>query len=114
MSHFITLLTLPFFAAAPTHHPKTDTPADSTRMTFVVVQNDRPTPVTIYADEASGEFRLGTVPAWGLETLRVPEALVLDETNIDFYVAPRTGFDLDTGYLEVHRGEHIGVIVPPR
>jgi hypothetical protein len=114
MSHFITLLTLPFFAAGHTHHAKTETPADSARMTLVVVQNDRPTPVTIYADEASGEYRIGTVPAWEMETLRVPDALVLDESNIDFYIAPRGDLDLESGYLEVHRGEHVGLIVPPR
>ena len=115
MSNLITLLAVPLFAVAPSGHtPRNDAAADSARMTLVVVQNEQPTPVTVYADEASGEYRLGVVPAFSTETLRIPDPLVIDQASIDFVVAPKGSFDQDTGYLEVRRSEHIGVIVPPR
>ena len=42
---------------------------DSSAMTLVVVQNNAKRPVTVYAQNAVGEFKLGVVDASDTETL---------------------------------------------
>jgi hypothetical protein len=82
-------------------------------MTFVVVQNDRLAPVTVYAQNAEGEYTLGVVAPNSTTALAIPE-YVMTDGDIDFFVQPRGGFEEDTGVLEVHRGDQVGLVVPPR
>ena len=89
------------------------TPVDSSSMTLVEVQNDRSVPVAVYLQDEWGESKLGVVPADSTVTLRVKDPLVNDH-EIDIFVQPRGQPDEDTGTLEIHRGEHLGVVVPPR
>jgi hypothetical protein len=93
--------------------PKHNTSPDSSAMTLVEVQNDRNVPVTVYAQDSWGEFELGVVGADSTATLRVSDPVVVDG-DIDFFVRPRGEPTQETGTVEVHRGERLGIIVPAK
>ena len=82
--------------------------------TEVVVQNDENVPVTVYVEWGSEELRLGKVDAMDTAHLALPAWLITSEADVDIIVHPTRGFDQETGYLEVRRGDTIGVIVPAR
>ena len=86
---------------------------DSSTITLVEVQNDRHVPVTVYAQNGWGEFRLGVVPADSTETFRVPNPIAFDD-EVDFFVHGSGLPDQETGTVEIHRGEHLGILVPPK
>jgi hypothetical protein len=86
---------------------------DSSAMTFVQVQNNRHVPVRVFAQDGFGEIELGVVPAGTTATLRVADPIVI-EGNVDFFVHPQGQPEEDTGSLEVHRGDRLGVLVPER
>ena len=115
MSSLMTLLSIPFLSFAPVA-VRTASPAavDSSEMTTIVVQNENAVPITVYAQSAFGELKLGVVGPWDVQTLRVPDAVVEDRASVDFFVQPKQGREQDSGYLELHRGEHLGLIVPHR
>lgn len=111
---FTTLLTLIALTGSPTAPSKTPSAADSANMALVEVQNDRSQPVTVYAEGAEGEFKIGEVPPDSVITLRVPDLVVGGGAEVDFLVHPKGGFDEDSGYLELRRGEKLGLVVPDR
>ena len=100
-------------AMAKPHHPRHEVPIDSASATLIEVQNDRHVPVVVYAQDSWGEVQLGVVPPDSTVTLRLSDALV-ERGNVDFFVHPKGAPDQETGYLEVHRGERLGILVPPR
>jgi hypothetical protein len=100
-------------AAAKPHHPRHDAATDSSHVTLVEVQNDRSVPVTVYAQDSWGEIKLGVVPADSTVTLRLRDDFV-SRGDVDFFVQPRGQLEQETGYLEMHRGERLGIVVPPR
>ena len=115
MSSLLALLSFPFLAVTPKAAPSASTAgADSSEVTAVVVQNDRPTPVTVYAENAFGDFKLGVVAPMTTQTLRVPDLAVGDGAVIDFFVAPKRGAEQDSGYLELQPGDRVGLIVPTK
>ena len=95
------------------HHPRHDTSIDSPNATLIEVQNDRKVPIIVYAQDSWGDVRLGVVPADSIVTLRVNDAVVT-RGEVDFLVHPKKGPDEETGYLDVHRGERLGILVPSR
>lgn len=105
-----TLLAATLMSAAPAISPPA---TDSSQMTLVVVQNDRTVPVAVYAQDAWGELELGVVPPDSTVTLRVDDPF-LDRSDIDFFVHPKGQPEEETGYLDIHRGDRLGILVPPR
>lgn len=86
---------------------------DSSAMTLVVVQNNAKRPVTVYAQNALGEFKLGVVDPYDTETLRLPDWVIALDPTIDFFVDPKGGgFSQDSGNLDMRRGEHLGLVFP--
>lgn len=95
------------------HHPRQQVPIDSSNATLIEVQNDRHVPVVVYAQDSWGEVELGVVPPDSTITLRLSDAFV-SRGDVDFFVHPKGQPDQETGYLEVRRGERLGILVPPR
>ncbi len=112
----ITLLALTSVLSVAAPSPKTiaPSPVDSSTMTVVVVQNNGKTPVTIYAETADYDIRLGEVGPYDTESLRVPDGVVGDGATVDFFVQPKRGLEQDSGYVELRHGEHIGLVVPSK
>ena len=99
---------------ASTKPPKHKASApDSSAMTLVEVQNNRDVPVRVYAQDGFGEIEMGVVPAGTTATLRIADPIVLDG-DVDFFVHPQGQPEEETGTLEIHRGDRIGVLVPAR
>lgn len=112
----LTLLTLPLVAmtsGTPRHHTPEAT-VDSSQMTLVTVQNDDSRPVRVEMQNSWGDYELGTVPANGVVSLQVPQLLIDDGVDVDFFIVPKGGFEQDSGYMELHRGDHVGLLVPNR
>src|SRR5215211_7511139 len=93
-------------------HPRHQASLDS-NVTLIEVQNDRHVPVAVYAQDAYGEVELGVVPPDSTVTLRLRDAFV-GRGDVDFFVHPKGAPDQETGYLDVRRGERLGIVVPPR
>jgi len=94
-------------------HPRHQASLDSSNVTLIEVQNDRHVPVAVYAQDAYGEAELGVVPPDSTVTLRLRDAFV-GRGDVDFFVHPKGAPDQETGYLDVRRGERLGIVVPPR
>ncbi len=112
MSSILALITLPFLAGVPSHHHPRSAMPDSSAMTVVLIQNDRPQPVTVYAQDDVGEFKLGIVPPDSVVTLRIPDLMVAGGATIDFFVHPKGGVEQESGFIEVRNGDHVGLVVP--
>lgn len=94
----------------PKHHSSVP---DSSDMTLVEVQNDRNVPVVVYAQDSFGEMKLGVVAADSTATFRLSNPIGTD-AEIDFFVHPKGQLDEDTGNIDVRRGEHLGILIPPK
>ena len=90
------------------HRHHQDQQTDSTTAT---VENDLNQPVTVYLEMGSEEIRLGIVPGDGDSTFTLPPWLVTTSRDLDFLVHPVKGRDQETGPVEIHRGEHLGIEV---
>jgi len=101
------------FAMDKPRHPRHQASIDSSNATLIEVQNDRRVPVAVYAQDSWGEVELGVVPPDSTLTLRLSDALV-GRGEVDFFVHPKGAPDEETGYLDVRRGERLGILVPPR
>jgi hypothetical protein len=109
-----TLLALRLLALPPGARPTIPREElDSASMTLVVVQNDRSVPVTVYAQYEWSESKLGVVLAGASKTFRLSEYF-LESGDVDFFVQPTGQAEEESGNMEIRRGEHVGVIVPPR
>ena len=111
MSSILALL-VPFFTATADNGAAPAAPADSSAMTLVVVQNDRDVPVTVYAQNDVGEYKLGVVSPGDARTLQNKQ-YIFSEGDIEFFVQPKGELEQAAGPITVRRGERIGVLVPP-
>ncbi len=93
-------------AAAPMMDPHPDDPGTS-----VTVRNDRHQDVVVYLEHGDFDTRIGSVPAQGTATLRIPSWLA-DRDGVDLVVHPEGGFDLTSSAMRVRKGEHLGIVVP--
>jgi hypothetical protein len=89
-------------------------PPDERAETTLTVENERNVPVTIYAEEGDFDHPLGRVGAHDESTFVLPAWLSGPGQGVRLFVHPLNGFDLASDLLDVTRGEHIGVRVPPR
>jgi hypothetical protein len=96
-------------ATAYGERPPSSPTSDSTT---IIVQNDRTKPVAVYLDLGSEEITLGHVNGLDIGTFVVPPWLLFGERSVNVFVHPQGGFDMETGHLELRRGEHLGVLVP--
>jgi hypothetical protein len=99
---FTTILPVALSAATPVPPPAT-----------LLVQNDRSTPVTVYVERGNFDQRLGTVAAYGIVKLPVPQVIAWDRSDVQILVHPKGGFDSATPDVTVRPGAEIGVLVPP-
>ena len=95
-------------ASAADHRRHQPDQSDSTTAT---VENDLNQPVIVYVEVGNEEVRLGTVPAEGDSTFALPRWLVRTSREMDFFVHPAKGLDQDTGPVDIHQGEHLGIEV---
>ncbi len=111
MRKLATLVALSFLgvATAFAERPPRLTPSDTTS---VVVQNNRALPVRVYLEIGNQEVKLGSVDAMGVATLVVPRWLVQSGEEVNIFVQPKNGFEMQTGYIDLQPGEHLGIIVP--
>ena len=110
MLFLATMLAGELFTKPPKHKPVVP---DSVSMTLVQVQNDRDVPVTVYAQNSWGEIKLGVVGADRTAILRVPDLAAMDG-DVDFFVHPKGQEDEETGSLDIHHGDRIGIVVRDR
>ena len=96
-------------ATAFAERPPRTTSSDTTA---VVVQNNRTSPVRVYLDIGNQEVSLGTVNALDVATLVVPRWMVPTDEDVNIFVEPQRGFEMQTGYIDLQRGQHVGIIVP--
>ncbi len=88
-------------------------PADEAATT-VTVQNDKPGPIAVDLEQGDFDIRLGSVPARSMQTLRVPQWMVLNGGLVQVFLHTRAGDDLSSSTFELHDGAHYGVQVPTR
>jgi len=81
-------------------------------MTLVVVENDRDVPVTVYAQNDVRERKIGVVEPFSTETIAIDD-FTYGRTDIQFFVQPLGELELGTDRMQIERGEHLGLIVPP-
>lgn len=86
-------------------------PADD-GATTLTVENERSSPVVVYADEDPFDTRLGTIPALTTTTLKVPSWMVLTDGDLSIVVHPTRGRDLGSQDLVIRPHEHLGLRVP--
>ncbi|MGH7616433.1 MAG: hypothetical protein ACREPM_04325 [Gemmatimonadaceae bacterium] len=111
MINFIAALAFPALMAAPTAPPSP--PIDSSQMTLVVVQNDRNVPATVYAQNEFGEYKLGEVAAHDQLTMSLADYMIA-RGEVKFFVQPKGQIEEASQSLDLHEGEHVGLIVPRR
>lgn len=107
-----TLLATQIMASEP--HPKHKASvSDSSNMTLVEVQNNRNVPVTVYAQDSSGEVKLGVVGADSDATFQMKKAITLDG-DVDFFVHPKGQQTEETGNVELRPGDRLAILVPEK
>jgi hypothetical protein len=108
-----TLVALSLLGAATAfaEHPPLSRSSDTTSL---VVQNNRTAPVRVYLDIGNEEISLGSVKPLDVATLVVPRWLVRNDEEVNIFVEPQRGFEMQTGYIDLQPGEHVGIIVPDR
>jgi hypothetical protein len=79
----------------------------------VTLQNDRATPVKVYAEQDDFDQLLGTVGADATATLPLPGVIAWNRGDVVFVVHPKGGFDTATPNVPIGPGSHVGVLVPP-
>jgi hypothetical protein len=89
-------------------------PPDERAEATLTVENERNVPVIIYAEEGDFDHELGRIGAHDESTLVLPAWLSGPGQGVRLFVHPVNGFDLASGPLDIERGEHIGIRVPPR
>ena len=109
-----TLLAVQLAAASPMIAPRHDggfATEDSSAMTLVLVQNNRHVPVTVWAEDAWGDFKLGVVAADGSGSFFLKPRLLMNGQVRLFVISPGRANE-DTGLLQMSPGDAIGVTVP--
>jgi len=100
--------------ALPTKTMRAVIPPEELADATLTVDNPRAKPVTIYAEreDVNMDVRLGTVPAYGQVTLRLPKSVVYPDDSIKLFVHPDGGFDLASETFHVRPAVHLGLKVP--
>jgi hypothetical protein len=99
---------------APTDTMSAVIPPEELADATITVDNPRAVPVTVFADQGPFDVRLGRVPAKSRVTLRFPKSVVLADESIQVFVHPEGSEDLSSETLQIRKGEHLGLRVPPR
>lgn len=80
--------------------------------TTVTVQNLRNQPVMVFVERGEFDVRVGTAPANQETTLALPEYLARDRDDIEIFVHPEHGMDLNSQTFQLKPGAHLLVKVP--
>jgi hypothetical protein len=80
----------------------------------LTVDNPRDRAVTVFAEQGDFDVRLGQVPSHSRVTLRFPRSVVRPDESIRIFVHPDGGVDLSSETMQIRRGAHLGLRVPPR
>lgn len=102
-----TLLSAPHLARA-----QGDTRGTSSQETTVEVQNNRKVPVTVFIDRGPFDVRVGEVGPMKTATLKLPTWVASEGHDVQIFVHPEGEEDLASQEFSVHRGVHLGVLVP--
>lgn len=78
----------------------------------VRVQNDKKVPVTVFIDRGEFDVRVGVVGPMQTATLKLPSWVVNGGSDVQLFVQPEGGNDLESQDFPVHPGVQLGVLVP--
>jgi anti-sigma-K factor RskA len=95
--------------AAPLPVSPARTPPAAVTLT---VQNNRSVPVTVFVDENDLDIRLGEVSAMRTATLVLPKWVSEAGNELQIFVHPEGGIDLNAQIYDVHPGAHLALEVP--
>jgi copper(I)-binding protein len=85
-------------------------PADSA--VTLTVQNNRDVPVTVFVEQDQLDVRVGMVPALRTVTLALPSWVTEDASDLQVFVHPEGGIDLNAEVMAVKPGAHLALEVP--
>ena len=85
--------------------------SDSQDGATVEVQNELEEPVTVFMEYGQFDRRLGTVPAYGVTTLPLPDWAASQQDRISLFVHPEGGRDRESEQFLLHPGAHLGLRV---
>lgn len=77
----------------------------------VTIDNGRPQPVTIFAEQGLRLVKLGEVAAHELSTLPLPTTMLKGKESVRIFARPQGGAERSTQALKVKEGDRIAVIV---
>jgi hypothetical protein len=98
-------------ASAPAAEPAMRDPDPASTATSVTVRNDGEGKVEVYAEEGQFDTPLGSVSPHATATLRIPGWLVNRE-GVVLEADPQDGMGFHTPPMRIHKGHHLGMIVP--
>jgi hypothetical protein len=79
----------------------------------VTVQNQRNKPVAVFVERGDFDVRIGTVKANQESTLYLPASLTRERQDVEIFVHPQGGFDLESQIFQLTPNAHILVKVGP-
>lgn len=77
----------------------------------VTIDNARPTPVTVFAEQGFRFVRLGEVAANEQGTLALPKALLSGKDGVRIFARPVGAAERSTQTLKLREGDHVSVIM---
>lgn len=89
-------------------------PPNEISRTTLTVENHRSAEVTIYVEQGEFDLRLGKVEAGATTTLDLPKWLVDGHESIEIFAHPARGQDLASTTIDLRKGEHLGLRIPPQ
>jgi hypothetical protein len=99
-------------AAPPTARANPATLVPDTSAVTLTVQNNRNVPVTVFAERGDLDIRIGEVSALRTSTLPMPSWVTDDGNELQIFVHPEGGIDLNAEVFDVHPGSHLALEVP--
>jgi len=97
------------WAAPVSAQPNTALPDSSAILT---VQNNRNVPVTVFVEQGQLDVRVGMVPAMRTATLALPNWVTDERDELQIFVHPEGGIDLNAEVMAVKPGAHLALEVP--
>ena len=97
------------WAAPVSAQPNTALPDSVATLT---VQNNRNVPVTVFVEQGELDVRVGMVPALRTSTLALPSWVTEDRNELQVFVHPEGGIDLNAEVMAVKPGAHLALEVP--
>jgi len=86
--------------------------APDTSSVTLTVQNNRNVPVTVFAERGDLDIRIGEVPALRTTTMPMPNWVTDEGDELQIFVHPEGGMDLNAEVFDVHAGAHLALEVP--